>query len=204
MRSSCSKNAIALIIASLAVVCPSVGRAQQAASPAHTAVEHLRSQVVFWLSGYHGGPTRAQLDALGTPAHITAELRRLAGDAALRPTLRLRALDALGLYSDAATTAFVRRVVDAPRALAEHHPRVAALLRQHALLSYARIRGPASVAQLARFVGADDLQLRLTAVVALGRYGGAAGRDQLQALRAHIDDPVVFAKVNKFVDTASK
>ncbi|QDG51881.1 HEAT repeat domain-containing protein [Persicimonas caeni] len=183
---------------------PSAPASAEGDSTESERAESIRRQLVFALSAYHGAPTRDALDAIGAPDLVASHLRDLARTNKLRPSMRLRAVDMLGHYRDAKTVAFLGRVVDEPASVAVREPRQLELLHHHAIASFARIRGEQAVAKLAPLVVAGDLQLRLTAVTALGRFGGPAGRKRLYDLRTSIDDPVVLRTLNKYVVRPSK
>ncbi len=164
----------------------------------------IRQQLVFALSAYHGGPTQAQLAALGSPEQVASVLRDIARDAAARPSMRQRAVGSLGHFADAHTVDFLERVVDSPSTLEVRRSRDARMLHRRAVSSFARIRGEQAVDKLAAFAARGDLQLRLTAVAALGRFGGKAGRARLRELRAEIEQPLLLRTMNKYVEHPSK
>lgn len=171
---------------------------------AAATTSQMRQRLLFWLNAYHRRPTREQLDQIGDATAVGAMLREIGANAQARPSLRLRALDALGLYSDAATVAFLRRLIDPPDGAEAQPARVAGLLRQHAISSYARAERAAAVDLLAGFVDDDDLQIRLAAVSAIGRFGGQVGQRRLRRLRARVDDAVVLEQMKKFIAASSK
>lgn len=155
--------------------------AADAAAPEPTPAPAERSpheRIVFLLSGYEYFPTRADLDAVAPAAEVAAILRGVAADVDGRPTLRLRAVDALGYYDDESTVAFLGALVGtAPAAdLPRRKLRTAGLLRHHAVTALARSQRGAAVAAIEPLLGARDVQLALTAVDALGKHGGAQGR----------------------------
>lgn len=186
----------------LAVAQPAV--AQQGDAQGAQKSESLRQKLEFALSAYHGAPTRAQLDELGSPKTVARLLRDVAGDEASRASMRLRAVDVLGHYDDTQTVAFLEAVIDAPSKLEVPSARHAELLRHHAMLSFARIRGDRAVAKLAPLAEGGDLQLRLTAVSALGRFGGKAAHARLRELRRRTDHPALLRTLNKYVTDMSK
>lgn len=187
----------------LAFTGPAPASAQQRASESEPE-QTLRQALVFALSSYHGVATREDLDAFGSADEVARELRNLAQHTEIRPSMRLDAIDLLGHYDDAATVAFLEQAIDRPTTLGVEKPRQVEFLRQHAVLSYARSRGAEAVAKLAPLASAGDLQLRLTAVSAIWRHGGQAGRQRLLTLRAQIDEPPVRRMLDRFVGSASE
>ncbi|MFP4599974.1 MAG: HEAT repeat domain-containing protein [Persicimonas sp.] len=160
----------------------------------------LRERLVFWLNGYHGAASAEQLAALGESATVAGALREICADARLRPSLRVRAIDGLGFFGEPSTVEFLKEIVDAPhQALESPRRSTAERFQRHAMLSFARLEGPAAVETLSRFLEADDLQLRISAVETIGRFGGQAGRLRLERLAARVDDPVLEGKIEAFV-----
>ncbi len=163
-------------------------------------VGELREQLLFWLNSYHGAPSGEQLEALGEPAAVARALREICADVGLRPSLRVRAIDGLGFFDEPSTAAFLQEIVAAPqRAIESPRRSTAERFQRHAMLSFARIEGPAAVETLEPFLEADDLQLRISAVEAIGRFGGQAGRLRLERLASQVDHPVLERKIEAFV-----
>jgi HEAT repeat protein len=152
----------------------------------------------FALSAYHAFPTRAELDEIADADTITGLLRKFATSPDLRPSLRTRAVDALGLYDDEQTRAFLATLVERPESSGAN-ARIADLMRHHAITSLARAHGDASLDTLAPLLDADDLQIRLTTVVALGKHGGEKARTQLEKLRERVDERMLRREIDKYV-----
>lgn len=171
--------------------------------PGDEAADEMRERLLFWLNSYHGAPSGEQLESLGEPAAVAEGLRELCADAGLRPSLRVRAIDGLGFFDESSTVEFLKEIVDAPRQALEAPRRsTAERFQRHAMRSFARIQGPAAVETLERFLEADDLQLRISAVETIGRFGGQAGRLRLERLGARVDDPVLERKIEAFVGSS--
>jgi len=160
----------------------------------------LTKKLTFMLSGYEYFPSRKDLDGLASADVVTAKLRTFADDTSMRPSLRLRAVDALGYYDDEATVAYLRALVDRPtETLPTDQQRVGNLVRHHAIVALAKAVGPDALDDLEPFLKGDDLQLRLTAINAIGKHGGKAGHTLLEKLLKNEDNPAALREIRKFV-----
>ncbi|MGM0558337.1 MAG: HEAT repeat domain-containing protein [Myxococcota bacterium] len=158
----------------------------------------VESQLVFALSAYHAFPTRAELDDIADPSTITRLLRRFATSDETRPSMKTRAVDALGFYDDDTTREFLEEIIDRPESVGTS-ARVADLMRHHAITSLARAHGDAAVETLAPLLDADDFQIRMTTVVSLGKHGGARAHERLRELRRETDDRMMTRQIDKYV-----
>lgn len=158
----------------------------------------VEEQLVFALSAYHSFPTRAELDDIADPNTMTELLRSFATSPERRPSMRTRAVDALGFYEDAETRAFLEELVARPRASGASE-RVADLMRHHAVTSLARAHGDDALETLAPLLEHDDVQLRMTAVVALAKHGSQRAHRRLAELRAQTDDDLIRRHIDKYV-----
>lgn len=197
----------------LLFTCLAVPVAAQQAEPPPTAdppptpvvvdapTKSLQDRVVFLLSGYEYFPTRADLDAAGSPVEIAALLRTMAVDIDARPSLRLRAVDALAHYDDQETVDLLTKLVtEEPAAdLQRRKLRTAGLLRHHAITSLAKVRQQASVAILEQVTETGDVQLTLTVIHALGKHAGEEGREALNRLLAQSENKMVRREAAKWV-----
>lgn len=167
--------------------------------PADTP-ERRKERVVFLLSGYEFFPTRADLDRIGTPAQIIGLLDALLSDASTREVLKLRAVEALGLYPDAAAQAPLTRIVRAEtRRLKPEDRRFATALRHRAISALARSARGDSTATLAPLLHHSDLQLRLSAIVALGKFARPKADAALTARLKKATEPVELKMLRRFV-----
>lgn len=180
---------------------PSPNPVERPAMPARPAnPDELRERIVFLLSGYEFFPTRDDLDQAGEPAAVAAILIDLVRDKDARGMHRLRAVDALGFYELPRAAGFLRSLTrGAAAADLEASARHSALMQHHAITALARSQRGESVAALEPFLVGDDLQLKLTAVVALGKHGKDPGRERLRALLASDDNQHVQREARKFV-----
>lgn len=128
--------------------------------PALSALDAAQvRKVELLLSGYHDIPTLAQLQAASPSAQdITAALVR---DHATSPFIRPRAISALVAYwPNARSLALVRQLVADPKTRD---------VTQHQLLMALPAFGQQVIPDLIPFLSNADLQLRLTAVEAMGK-----------------------------------
>lgn len=183
-----------------------VGAAVPTPTPTQTPAASLADRIAFLLSGYEFFPTRADLDAAGPAGQVAPLLRGFATDLDARPTLRLRAVDALGYYDDPATIELLTRLAQDPPAadLPRKKLRTAGLVRHHAISSLATARAGEAVPVLEQLLAADDVQIVLTVVDALGKHCGAPGRAVLTNLVDSTADAVVRREARRWVNAAAK
>jgi HEAT repeat protein len=140
--------------------------AQQVTQPAGPPIPAISTldagqvrQVELLLSGYHAIPTLAQLQAASPRAEdITAALVR---DHATSPFIRPRAISALVTYwPNARSLTLVRQLVADPKTRD---------VTRHQLLLALPAFGEQVIPDLIPFLSHADLQLRLTAVEAMGK-----------------------------------
>lgn len=167
--------------------------------PADTP-ERRRERVVFLLSGYEFFPTRADLDRIGTPAQLIPLLDTLLADTSTREVLKLRVVEALGLYAEPQAHAPLIRIVRAEtRRLQPEDRRFATALRHRAISALARGAQGASLPTLAPLLDHDDLQLRLSTIIALGKHARPAADAALTARLKKATEPVELKALRRFV-----
>lgn len=160
----------------------------------------LRKRVTFLLSGYEFFPTRDDLDKTGSPADVIAVLEDIVRDADAKAMHRLRAIDALGFYEEDAAADLLRDLTQGTEAAkVEASARHSALMQHHAITALARSQREKSVTDLEPFLAGSDLQLKLTAVVALGKHGKDAGRDRLRTLVESDSNELVQREAKKYL-----
>ena len=171
------------------------------AAPALDRAQVVRERLVFLLSGFEYFPTRKDLDGVANEATISALLIELATQAVPeRASLQLRAVDALGYYSTPKAIATLRQIAAAPLpATITDAARIRLLdaRRHHAITSYVRAAGPDALKDVAPLLDDRDLQIQLTAIVAIGRHGGTPGRALLQTKKKGADDPFVLRELRR-------
>jgi hypothetical protein len=162
--------------------------------------QSLRERVEFALSGYEYFPTRDDLDKIGDPADVAAVLQDIVRDADASAMHRLRAVDALGFYDLPQVADFLRSLTQGAKAAdIEASARHGVLMQHHAITALARSQRGKSVGDLEQFLTGSDLQLKLTAIVALGKHGREDGRERLRTLVASDDDRLVQREAKKYL-----
>lgn len=166
-----------------------------------TDAEELRERVEHLLSGYHFTPDRETFDEVASDREVAGTLRGIAGDETARPSMRSRAVDVLALYPSEETESFLASYLDPPpEDVSEKRRRAYEVVRLHAIGSLADIReGERAVETLEGLLAADDLQVRLMVVTALGEHGGEAGARRLRKLARETDDDVMEREIRKYL-----
>lgn len=160
----------------------------------------LRDRITFLLSGYEFFPTRDDLDRLASADEVTEVLIDLVQDDDASVMHRLRAVDALGYYDSPRVAAFLRKLTrGAEEAGFQANARHSALMQHHAITALARSKRGESVSDLEPFLAGSDLQLKLTAIVALGKHGKDDGRERLRTLVESDDNKHVQREARKFL-----
>ncbi len=157
-------------------------RVQNTPTRAVETPERRRERLLFLLSGYEFFPSRDDLGP-SSDADLSAALLAIASDAKLRPSLRARAVQALGYFDDDATVDALTRWanVELRRVKPKLRPPADAM-RHRAIAALARSRGVHALPALATLFSHDDLQVRLSALRAAGSIGAPA-HDTLRAQR---------------------
>lgn len=157
------------------------------AQPDH---ERRRERLLFLLSGYEHFPTRDELGPTTDDATLSAELRAIAADTSLRPSLRARAVWALGYFDDDETFAALERLAEVDLARVKPMLRAPAdAMRHRAIAAMARARGARALPALVALFDHADLQVRVSALRAAGSTGAPA-RATLRAQRALVGTDV--------------
>lgn len=168
--------------------------------PAEVPQRSVQQRLEFLLSGYEYFPTREDLDELGDAETIAGLLRAMAGDEDARNTKRLRAVDALGYYDDAESIALLKSLIEPlPEKLPRRQIRIGTLLRHHAITAYARSQKGEAIELLEPLLVDDEIQIRLTAISALGKHGGKQGLQVLKAAHDAEENPTVRRAMAKWV-----
>ncbi|MFB6263542.1 MAG: HEAT repeat domain-containing protein [Bradymonadaceae bacterium] len=170
--------------------------------PSDDGDRSIRESVELLLSGYHYTPTREDLTEVAASETIAEILRKIAADQSARPSLRLRAVDALALFPSERNEAFLADLLSLPSGdEASGDRQTAELLRHHAISSLAEMLEDArAVERLGRFLRSDDVQLELTTITALGRHAGAPGLERLRRRADEVDSEVVREQLKTYVD----
>jgi len=170
--------------------------------PTEKDLAKVKERLTFMLSGYEYFPDRDELDKLAGPEVIAPMLLEMARDQKTRPLHRLRAVDALGYYSDDATRDWLRGVAVSPvvtkKDMTKGELRFAGSLRHHAIMSLAKAGEAKELATLERLLAEDsDLQIRLTVVSAIGKHTGKDGKALLAKVQAQETNPVMQRELRK-------
>jgi len=174
-----------------------------ASSESETDEPSLRERIERRLSGYHFQPDREVFDGMASEGEVAETLRQIAGDETVRPSLRTRAVDLLGRYPSEETESFLAAYLEPPAEdLSEKRRRAYGVIRLHAITSLAELReGERVVETLEGLLDADDLQVRLMVVAALGEHGGEAGKERLRELADETDDEIIEREIRTYVET---
>ena len=140
----------------------------------HTAAfkvsEAQRQKVQLLLSGYEYFPTVGELRQVSPHVHVI--LIEIASDEGSLPGLRLRAVDALGLLpqSDALANFFEDKLVKT---------NLSTVFANHYINASMKVYREAALPWVSPLLNHVNLQTQLTAVHAIGRFGGFDGRQLL-------------------------
>ena len=157
-----------------------------ASAPA--AVTSPEQRIRILLSAYHDFPSRDDLLAVSPDA--SSILIDLFNDESSRPTLKRRAIDALGFLSDDVSQNFLVYLLQNDAQLETGYV-------HHAITAYSRLNGEGSIAELERFLQHDDPQIRLTAVSAARDFAGKAGQNLLESRLKLETNELVRNKIQK-------
>lgn len=178
-----------LLLASVAVAQDTAGvDAEQGADVQRLEGEDV-DKVLLLLSGYDYFPTRADLERVSPRA--VEILIAFAQDEAALPSLRTRALDALGFFSDDFTSAVYFETVLAAGALED-------VFAQHAINACMKAHGQRALPWVVGYLEAPEIQTRLSAIHAIGEFGGLEGRDVLKLRKPLERDVFVLKTVERF------
>lgn len=169
-------------------------------TPIETPQQSSTDRLLFLLSGYHYFPTQDDLKELGDDEKVASMLRNLASETSQRPTIRLKAVDALAYYSDKATLGFLEYLIATDwKTLEKNNQRTAKLMSHHAIMSFAKSQKEAALPTLEAALTGADLQLKLTTISAIGKHGGEDGKARLTRLNASESNAVAKREIRKYV-----
>lgn len=151
---------------------------------------NTEARIRLLLSGYDSFPTADELRAVSPAA--PAFLMQIAQDKTALPTLRNRAIDALGYFDEPEVKAFLTVILTEPDTAPEMgvHKAITALMK---------LEGEDGLGQVSPFLQHEDVQLRLTAVEAIGNFGGRGGRVLLEERRKIEPSKMVKDKIKPFL-----
>lgn len=168
--------------------------------PETAEVAEARTRVTFLLSGFEFFPTRKDLDAVASAPVMTTILKRFVADTDGSPMTRFRAVDALGMYSEADVGKFLLSYASAPDKIADDAElRSRETMRHRAMIAYAKSQGETGNEALIAMLKDSDLQIRLTAISALGKHGGPEAIKHLRTLKEQDTHHAIQRELHKFV-----
>ncbi len=153
----------------------------------------------FLLSGYHYFPTQEDLLKVAEADEVAGMLRTIAQDIDERPTMRMKALDALMYFNDAATLVYVEHIALNDPAAPEELLRTEQLMQHHAIMTFAKLKKKDSVPSLEKLLSHNDIQVQMTAISALGKHGGQPGLQALKKAAPKAELPAVKREFRKYV-----
>lgn len=196
----------ALFASSLLFALPAVGQTSGEESTDETSgaeeseetERSVRERLAFHLKAYGGAPKEETLKELGDDAKVADLLVEIAEDSSQRVSVRLRAVDVMRYFEEPAVVAYLedklQPVEDVEEAELDTFRRKVA---HSAMNSLAKLQGDASLSVLSDYLASDELQLKLTAISAIGAFGGEAGAKKLQELRRRTDDEAVLRAIER-------
>jgi hypothetical protein len=122
---------------------------------------------------------------------VVADLVEISQDARVERDTRARAIKCLALYRDD------DRAIDTLGTLFAKIKTSDKLFPQ-VVVSYTEMRGEDVVNEIAPLLQNKDRNVRMAAVIALGRYGGQTGYEQLQEAKANEQDTQVLERISRY------
>lgn len=156
-----------------------------------TAQEQVDSydMIVAFLETPQFMPSRLEFRKLSPDA--VADLARVATSTRVSTAIRSRAVQSLALYVDDA------RAVETVDSLMET-TRTSDKLFPALVVSYGQIHGDGSAQKLQELAEVRQDQVRLAAVIALGRYGGQAGYEALLRLKESESNEAILERIRSY------
>lgn len=149
-----------------------------------------RDMIVDYLAGE--GFVLSRLELREYSPDPVEDLIEIANNTSHANEVRSRAIQSLGLYrQDARVSETLGEMVEK---MSTRTP-----LFSVALHSYAHVHGEAAAETVAEYLDADDAQIRMTAVVSLGRFGGQTGFDILRERQDVEEDDQVRTRIESYV-----
>ena len=147
-----------------------------------------RQKIQFLLSGYEYFPSAGELKRVSPHAH--AILFEIASDRDALPSLRLRAIDALGLLpkSEALASFFEDKLKTGE---------LSTVYANHYINASMKVYREAALPWVSPLLNHVDLQTQMTAVHAIGRFGGLEGRQILNFHAQFTRDAILFESIDR-------
>ncbi len=159
--------------------------------PAHVntvvATDEDRDRAILMLSGYHGVPTAAELEAaFEDPQGI---MLAIAQDDSVSAIHRDRAIGVLAYWPSESVQQFYTQLLESPET-----PEMV----QHRVIGHVAVAfGDQAVDLVASYLNNQDVQFRLTAVQALGTIGTPLAMQQLQTAQTIENSNVVLEQMQQ-------
>ncbi|MBH24158.1 MAG: hypothetical protein CMH57_06840 [Myxococcales bacterium] len=158
--------------------------------------QEQHDKILLLLSGYEYFPTYDELVAVTPDAHVA--LFRIALDDSMKPSHRVRAIDALGLFpEDDALAGFLEEALtrtDLKPTFTRHYINTALKVYQEQAVSW-----------VAPHLNNPDLQTQLTVIHSLGLFGGESGAELLEFHRQFMPrDVLVERTLENAIDRARR
>jgi len=114
--------------------------------------------------------------------------------------MRTKAIDALGYYNDDTTISFLKHVTALdPNEATPKLKRATRSMKHHAIMALAKTLSEGAVEALEASLKDPDIQIRMTAISALGKHCGKPGKSRLQQLGKVEENPYVRRELRKYV-----
>ncbi len=152
------------------------------------------------LSGYEYFPSRQDLDKVGGADLIVEVLESFAEDRSQRPSLRLRAIDALGFYNSQRVQVFLRATIER-KINADDKPvskRTLRLMQSHAITSYAKAFKKNGLVFLKTLAESGSTDTKISAIYGIGKHCGDEGRSVIAELKKSESNRAVLTAIGKF------
>ena len=143
--------------------------------------------IVLLLSGFEYFPTRTELEAV-TP-EAASILVAISQDKSNKPSLRLRAIDALGLFNNPVAAQHFEA------SLAQG--KMEEVYLRHSITASLKAFGQTALPWVHPYIDHNDPNIRLDAAHAITRFGGADGLGMIRARQRIEQDPFVRSQLIK-------
>ena len=185
------RKVAAVIIALIAIIASAPASAEYLPSGEEQRdVVSSTDMMVKYLEG--DGFVLSRLELRNYSPDPVADLVEIAQKNSHSTQVRARAIQSIALYrsDDRATEALGDMMDEAGTS----NPLFSAIL-----VSYAQVEGEQGAEKVAEYLDADNADIRMAAVVSLGRFGGQAGFDALLERQKTEEDPRVLDRIGSYV-----
>lgn len=157
-------------------------------------------RVTVLLSGYEYFPSRLDFDKVGDEKIVLDILESFADDQTLRPSQRIRAIDALGFYKAKRTQVFLKKKIEGKINTKDSLvlQRTQRRIKAHAVTSYAKAFKKTGLTFLKNLAQKEDIDMKLSAIYGIGKHCGKEGRVVLQSLKKKEKNTAALRAIRKF------